>query len=74
MVFFFSFSPSMNLQGDPSLSDPSVSQSLTFPGSSWCGRELGSPTSTQRSSESKTMEGLRHKSQIERRSFRGGAA
>lgn len=44
MVFFFSFSPSMNLQGDPSLSDPSVSQSLTFPGSSWCGRELGSPT------------------------------
>lgn len=78
MVFFFSFSPSMNLQGDPSLSDPSISQSLTFPGSSWCGRVLRSPTSTQRNvllpSENKTMEGLRHKSQIGRRSFRGGAA
>lgn len=76
-VFFF-FSPSMNLQGDPSLSDPSISQSLTFPGSSWCGRVLRSPTSTQRNvllpSENKTMEGLRHKSQIGRRSFRGGAA
>lgn len=78
MVFFFSFSPSMNLQGDPSLSDPSISQSLTFPGSSWCGRVLRFPTSTQRNvllpSENKTMEGLRHKSQIGRRSFRGGAA
>lgn len=74
MVFFFSFSPSMNLQGDPSLSDPSISQSLTFPGSSWCGRVLRFPTSTQRNvllpSENKTMEGLRHKSQIGRRSFR----